>query len=84
MDQVEDAIEGDRGGEPASNRVVYTVAAYANRTVDDLPPLYWSLEPDALDALVDTMERGSITFEYADHEVTVDAEGSVTAVPLGD
>lgn len=68
----------------ASNVVVYTVAAHANRAVDELPPLYWSIDPDALDALVGSMEDGAVEFEYADHEVTVVADGSVTVVPLSE
>lgn len=84
MDPVEGGLVVNGQANRASNVVVYTVAAHANRAVDGLPPLYWSIEPDALDALVDSMERGSVEFEYADHEVTVEADGSVTVEPISE
>lgn len=57
--------------------VVETVAAATDRDPVDLPPLYESVDPDALDACVASMASGTVTFSYAGYAVTVDDEGSV-------
>ena len=67
------------GVEPTTGeRVVEAVAAASECDVVELPPLYESIDPDALDALVDSMANGYISFTYADHRVTVDSDETVS------
>lgn len=66
-----------------SERVVETVAERTTRDPLELPPLFESIEADALDALVQGMERGSVTFRYAGRSVTVDSSGTVTIEQKG-
>ncbi|MFD1513594.1 HalOD1 output domain-containing protein [Halomarina rubra] len=71
--------------ESLSYAVVSAVAAEKGVSPDALEPvLYDVVEPDALDALFaprrDGAARttGTATFELAEYEVTVDADGSVS------
>lgn len=82
MDRVGEEYWGDDTTENPSNVVPLTVAAYTNREIVDLPPLYYSIDPDALDAVVNSMEGGHITFDYAGHMVTVNASGEVSIESL--
>lgn len=66
-----------------SERVVHTVAETTTGDPLELPPLFESIESDALDAFVRSMERGSVTFRYAGRSVTVDSDGSVTVEQAG-
>jgi hypothetical protein len=67
------------GVEPTtSERVVEAVAEASECDVLELPPLYESIDPDALGALVDAMANGDISFTYANHRVTVDSDGTVS------
>ena len=59
--------------------VVRAVAAVDNVPVADLPPLYEAIDPDALNALLQSNGfDGHVTFEYADHAVRVESDGSVS------
>ena len=58
-------------------RVVEVVAANTERDVLELPPLYERIDPDALETVCAGLDSGSITFQYADHEVTVHADRSI-------
>ena len=55
--------------------VVQAVSGATNRSVTALPPLYDAIDPDALDALVESTtgrsSRLQIEFTYADCRVTV-------------
>lgn len=56
------------------------VLEIANRTgVDpgDLPPLYESVDPEALDRLVQEQGSFRLTFEYTEYEVTVFGAGCI-------
>jgi hypothetical protein len=56
-----------------SEQVVDAVAACADTDPLDLPPLYESIDTDALDALFRSNGGDcTVVFEYADYEVTVD------------
>ncbi|WP_418282685.1 HalOD1 output domain-containing protein [Halorubrum sp. DTA98] len=66
-----------REGEPVSERVVRKVATATDSDSLELPPLYGSIDPDALDRLVAQLSDGEITFTYADHEVVVSGDGTV-------
>ena len=70
---------------PASTAVVHAVANATGRRPVDLPPLYESLDPDALDALV-TSRQGNgrrdhdafeLRFRYAGVDVRVGTDGAV-------
>lgn len=61
-----------------AERVVQTIAETVATDPLELPPLFESIDPDALDAFVRGLERGSVTFTYAGRSVTVDGDGSVT------
>lgn len=60
-----------------SERVVQGVAAVKSTDPLDLPPLYDSIDPEALGALVDRMDEGEVVFTYAGTEVTVTADGAI-------
>ncbi|MDR9431077.1 MAG: HalOD1 output domain-containing protein [Natronomonas sp.] len=60
-----------------SERIVRTVATEADSDPVELPPLYDAIDPDALDALVDRMSNGTVSFAYAGYEVTVRGDESI-------
>lgn len=68
----------DSTTEVPSNMVVLTIAAHTNQKVDDLPPLYYSVDPDALDSVVNSMDDGHVSFSYAGYMLTVNASGEVS------
>lgn len=84
MEPAGDEFQVNPGAEDPSNTVVLTIAAYSNRTIDDFPPLFSSVDPDALDAIVDSMDEGRVSFSHADHVVTVTSEGAVSIEPPDD
>lgn len=59
-----------------STTLLIELADRTNTNVVDLPPLYETIDPDALDRLV---TRGvaslEITFDYVDHRITVWGDG---------
>lgn len=61
-----------------SERVVRVVADETGVDPLDLPPLYDTIDTDALNAAVDGLESGSVRFDYAGLSVTVGGDGSVT------
>jgi len=60
-----------------SERVIRTVAEATDTDPAALPPLYESVDPDALNELVESMSDGEVSFEHADCEITVDSDGGV-------
>jgi hypothetical protein len=62
-------------------QVVEKVAACSNIDPLELPPLYEELDPDALDALIASMEDGQVSFQYAGYPVTVTGENEITVFP---
>ena len=77
-------------GRLASEAVVVAVAAATRSDPLELPPLYDAVDPDALSDLFEPSPtgakrfEGTVTFEYADHLVTVEGEGTITVEPFGD
>lgn len=62
-----------------STTVVRSVAAAERVDPPNVPdPLYDSIDPDALDALVASTEDVTIEFSYLGYAVTVDGDGTVT------
>jgi len=70
-----------------STAVVKTVAIATNREPTTLEPLYKSVDADALDALLDsdgfhsTNEVTTVSFAFADYDVTVQNNGIVVIQP---
>lgn len=69
--------------------IVDAVAANAGeRAVMDAPPLHDVIDPDALDSLFAPTRHGRnrdvgvVSFEWADHCITVEASGLATVEPL--
>lgn len=58
-----------------SEDIVQAVAVREGTDPTALDPLYEAIDPDALDAVVDS--GAVVTFEYEGYEITVD-EGTVT------
>ena len=72
---VETSVTGD---EPVSLAVVRAVAAIEDVPAAELPPLYESIDPDALcELLEDGGFDGEITFSYDGYEVLVTSAVSV-------
>ncbi|WP_084186223.1 HalOD1 output domain-containing protein [Haladaptatus litoreus] len=82
--------------ETPTEAVLSAVSAVSNRKIiptatgdgdlDALEPLYDAINPDALDALVGSIEDGSgsdgsVTFDYSGHEVTVKSSGEILVRP---
>lgn len=59
--------------------VIRAVAAADGVAVSDVPPLYEYVDPDILDKLdaQDTAGNCRLTFQFADHEVTVTQDSQV-------
>ena len=80
--------EFDLVGRFPSEAVVNAVAHAAECGPIALPPLFSSVDPDALDMLFGptstghTRARGSVSFDYAGHTVTVNGHGTVEVTPL--
>lgn len=65
-----------------SVNVVQRVATTTDRETTELPPLYDTLDPEALDALVDSLTvSASVEFVYSGCRVTVDAAGNISVDP---
>lgn len=67
-----------RLNQTTSVRVIRTVADATDRDASELPPLYGAVDPDALDALVEGMADGEVSFTYAGQDVTVTSSGHVS------
>lgn len=76
-------------GDTIGYTVVTAVAAARETDPIDLPPLYDSIDVDALDAIVDGAQdrpddvEGRVSFTYAGLEIAVDFDGWIQ-VDLGD
>jgi hypothetical protein len=67
-----------------AERVVRVVADEADVDPLDLPPLYSTIDTDALDTVIDTVPTGSVQFRYAGYYVTVEGDGSVEVTDNSD
>ena len=71
--------------EVPSNAIVTTVAALADVPVDELPPLYEYVDPDALNGLFDSPDARSdlqLSFSYLDYDVTVHQAGEIVVTDV--
>jgi len=78
--------ESDCRFDRPSDVIVHAVAAVAARDALDLPPLYDTVDPDAVDRLLEGAGPGRavIQFSFAGHDVTLDDEGLVEVRPSAD
>ncbi|MFY4814048.1 HalOD1 output domain-containing protein [Haloarcula argentinensis] len=63
-----------------SAAVTEYISAMTGREQTDFAPLYETIDPEALDSLLDSPKRStpvSISFEYAGHSVTVRSDGEL-------
>jgi hypothetical protein len=71
-----------------SSRVVRTVAVATDTPPEELPPLYYAIDPEALDALFDVTARArgncSVSFTYANMDVFLAETGEVHVHPAAD
>lgn len=60
--------------------IVREVATLEEVAPHELPPLYETVDPEALDQTLESLDagEGSITFTYTDYVVIVDSAGNVT------
>lgn len=58
-------------------RIAEIVSAETDRDILELPPLYESADPEALETLCASLDTGSVTFEYVGHKVTVHADRTI-------
>ena len=61
----------------ASERLVEVVAEQTNTDPVELPPLYDTIDPEALDALFATLADGCLEFQYAGQTVRLESDGGV-------
>lgn len=65
--------------EEMSSRVVEALATVTDSDpVSMTPPLYEVVDPDALNRLLETDASVELRFEYEDHVVVADSEGTVS------
>lgn len=72
-----------RSDSEVTHAIVRSVAEGTGADLDELPPLYDVVDPDALETLLDGDERVpiSVRFTYAGHRVRIDAaEDGIVAV----
>ncbi len=61
--------------QPISHRVVLAVADRAGVQTDDLPPLYGTIDPDALNSMVEHDGANlTVSFSFAGYDVVIDGE----------
>lgn len=66
-----------RRGHTVSERVIQRVVSETDTDPVELPPLFNTVDPDALNAIIETLSEGEISFDYVGYTVTVDADGNV-------
>lgn len=76
-------FSAQRYGETPSQAVIHAVAAVENLDPTDLPPLFSSIDPLALNSLFaeEGSRTGKVVFPYNGYRITVHADTSVTVEP---
>lgn len=67
-------------GDPVSHRIIETISRRTGRGIEELPQLYDVVDPEALDTIFrggDTFVSGQLSFEYADHLITISVDGTI-------
>lgn len=60
-----------------SLRLVQAVATYTDTDPVELPPLYETIDPDAIETCITGMDGVDLSFEYAGVAVTVESTGEI-------
>lgn len=82
-------VEFADGDDEPSRTIVKAVAAIAGCKQDELDPLYYVIEPDALDSIFQPTVRGDhqgdvvVSFTYHGFDVSVNSYGIVEIEPTG-
>lgn len=63
--------------ESVQYRIINHVAAATDTDPLNLPPLYETVDADALETVITEIETGKVVFSYADQEVTVESDRTV-------
>ena len=58
-------------------QLIRQVAAYTDTDAVELPPLYDTIDPDALETCITQMEGVDLSFEFAGVPVTVESTGEI-------
>ncbi|MFC6964796.1 HalOD1 output domain-containing protein [Halocatena marina] len=69
--------------ESITSAVVSRIAASTGRDETELPPLYETLDPDALDELFcsSTANMATLSFKYAGQQVTIHSDRTIHLAP---
>lgn len=71
--------QADGAEEPLTNKLINAVAIATDTSIEDLPPLSSSIDPDALLTIFNgRYSPQQITFTYADTHVTIDSDHTIT------
>lgn len=68
----------DDGPRPPSHAIIDAVTEETETDPEELPPLYGTIDPEALDRLFANRPKGTVTFSYCGFEVTVERNGEIT------
>jgi len=68
---VKSSIRRTEKGGPATVEVAKAVAAVRDILPEELPSLYYTIDADALDALIESGDKITVRFEYEGFEVVV-------------
>lgn len=60
--------------ESPSHAVVRAVSAFSDTPITELDPLYLTVDPEAMDCVLETTANGHVSFQYNEFDVTVSAE----------
>lgn len=78
-------VKYDRESEAsASHQIINVISKITGRPVETLPPLFESINPDAVNSLFSREDSGKVllTFTYCEHTITVmDDEGENLLTP---
>lgn len=68
---------GGWGDKEPSNAVANVVADREGVATENLPPIYSSIDPDGLNAVIQSSTDATVTFEHCGYEVTVTGRGEL-------
>jgi hypothetical protein len=70
--------------ESPSRTIIHRISEVTDQNISQLPPLYETIDPDALDNLLNSIEGNdtfvSIEFTYAGEQISIDTDGLLVTV----
>lgn len=84
------SVHDRMSGELLSSTVSNTIAGVEDAVPEDLPPLYESIDPDALDELFSPTANGGrradghVSFPFEDYHVTIHTHGEIAVVSISE